>query len=97
MLTTFKGKERRKTPDGTGVVQIKNTEPNIKTDTTILKEGLEHYLFDAKMAATAILEELPNVESKTLNKIYRRYNYTESISSKAAVTVLSLSFSVSFT
>ena len=50
--------------------QIKNTEPNIKTDVTISKEGLEQLLIVMpKWVATAILEELPTVESNTSNNI----------------------------
>ena len=49
--------------------QIKNTEPNIKTDVTISKEGLEQLLVMPKWVATAILEELPTVESNTSNNI----------------------------
>ena len=50
--------------------QIKNTEPSIKTDVTISKEGLEQLLIVMpKCVATAILEELPTVESNTSNNI----------------------------
>ena len=44
------------------------------------------------MAATAILEELTTVESKTLNKIYRRYVYMERLVQKLQYSVELCSF-----
>ena len=47
-------------------VQIKNTEPKYKNRFNRLKRRATYC--DAKMAATAILEELPTAESKTFKQ-----------------------------